>query len=88
MLVAEPGIARKTQAISYGDEILTELTGIVLSADATTPQALLEDLEGAANPATMPDNTVLTHCSLTISSGEFESFLIGNQKAVKEYVLP
>lgn len=75
VLVAEPGIARKTQAISYGDEILTELTGIVLSADATTPQALLEDLEGAANPATMPDNTVLTHCSLTISSGEFESFL-------------
>lgn len=75
VLVAEPGLARKTQAISYGEELLTEITGVVLSADATTPQALLEDLEGAAQSSVMPDNTTLTHCSLTISSGEFESFL-------------
>jgi hypothetical protein len=75
ILVAEPGIARKTQAISFGEDILTEVTGITTSADAITPQALLEDLEQAADDAVMPDNTTFRHSSLSILSGEFESFL-------------
>ena len=79
VLVAEPGIARKTQAITFGEELLAEIPGIVLSADATTPQALLDDLEESVRTDIMPDNTNFTHCSLTISSGEFESFL-GSKK--------
>lgn len=75
ILVAEPGIARKTQAISFGEDILTEIPGIIISADAITPQALLQDIEEAKLESLMPDNTVFTHCSLTIMSGEFESFL-------------
>jgi len=75
VLVAEPGIARKTQAISFGEDILNEVTGINISADAITPQALLEDLEEAGDDALMPDNTVFRHSSLSILSGEFESFL-------------
>ena len=75
VLVSEPGISRKTQAINFGEDILKEIPGIIISADATTPQALLEDLEGAADEAVMPDNTTYRHCSLTILSGEFESFL-------------
>ena len=75
VLVAEPGIARKTQAINYGVEILSEIPQITLSADATTPQALLEDLELSADDAQMPDATMLRHSSLNIVSKEFESFL-------------
>lgn len=75
VLVAEPGIARKTQAISYGEDLLVELPEIKLSADAITPEALLQDLESAADQAVMPDNTTLTHSSLAVMSGEFESFL-------------
>lgn len=75
ILVSEPGIARKTQAINYGEEILNDITGVTISADAITPQALLEDLEEAADDSLMPDNTVFRHSSLSILSGEFESFL-------------
>jgi len=79
ILVADPGIARKTQAISFQEEILSQISGIVLSADATTPQALMDDLEEAASSVTMADNTSFTHCSLTICSGEFESFIGGKK---------
>lgn len=79
VLVAEPGIARKTQAISFGEDILSNVYGIQLSADSITPQALLEDLEACKDVTVMPDGTQLTHSSLNIYSGEFESF-IGNKK--------
>lgn len=75
VFVSEPGIARKTQAISFGEEILTEISGITLAADTTTVQALLDDLEEAMTSHLMPNGENFTHASLTISSGEFESFL-------------
>lgn len=79
VLVAEPGIARKTQAISFMEDFLGDIYGIQIAADSTTPRALLESLEDAADDAQMVDGTVFRHCSLTIASGEFESFL-GNKK--------
>lgn len=79
VFVAEPGIARKTQAINFAEDVLTNIYGIHLSADSVTPQALLEDLELAADQAVMQDGSQLRHSSLTIFSGEFESFL-GNKK--------
>jgi hypothetical protein len=75
VLVAEPGVARKTQSISFAEDLLSGIYGIHLSADSVTPQALLEDLELAADSAVMSDGTQLRHSSLTIFSGEFESFL-------------
>lgn len=75
VLVAEPGAARKTQAITYGRRIMSKLDSIILSADAITMQALLEDIENASQVEHMPDGTVMTHNSLTILSREFESFL-------------
>lgn len=79
VFVAEPGVARKTQAISFGEEIISNLSGISIAADVTTPQALLDDLEEAVTSNLMPDNTQFSHSSLTIFSGEFESFL-GDKK--------
>jgi len=75
VIVAEPGVARKTQAISYGEEIITEVPGIILAADSTTPAALLDDIESAEHESQLQDGTTMKHNSMTIVSGEFESFL-------------
>jgi hypothetical protein len=79
VFVAEPGIARKTQAISFGVKLLNEIPDIVMSADQITKEALLQDLEGAAMDEPMPDGESFRHSSLSIISKEFESF-IGQKK--------
>lgn len=79
LLVAEPGIARKTQAISFGVKILNEIPDVVISADQITKEALLQDLEAAAMDELMPDGETFRHSSLSIISKEFESF-IGQKK--------
>jgi hypothetical protein len=75
VLVAEPGVVRKTQAITYGRRIMDKVDSIITTADSVTMQAMIQDLEAAAMPTHMPDGTVMTHNSLTVISREFESFL-------------
>jgi len=75
VLVAEPGVARKTQAISYGIDIVSQIPAIVMSADSITQQALIQDLEAAACDEQMPDGKIFRHSSMSIISKEFESFL-------------
>ena len=87
VLVSEPGVARKTQAIDYGSEIVGEVSAIVTSADAITPQAMLEDLELSKAEEPMLDGTTLTHNSLSIISSEFESFLGQKKDNTKMLVL-
>jgi len=87
VFVSEPGVSRKTQAISYAEEILSEVSVIVTSADAITPQAMLEDLELAKTEEMTANGTVLTHNSLSIISGEFESFLGQKRDNTKMLVL-
>lgn len=79
VFVAEPGIARKSQAISFGVKILSEIPGVTMSADQITKEALLQDLEAAALDEPMPDGEIFRHSSLSIISKEFESF-IGQKK--------
>lgn len=79
VFVAEPGIARKSQAISFGVKMLNEIQGIVISADQITKEALLQDLETSAMDEPMPDGEIFRHSSLSIISKEFESF-IGQKK--------
>ena len=86
VLCAEPGITRKTQAINWGLPILAEVEGIVISADAITPQALLDDLEECACPTNMPDGSTYTHNSLSVYSGEFEVFL-GQKKENSKMII-
>jgi len=75
IFVGPPGASRKSQAISFGIEFLSNIPDIILSADAITPQALIEDLERSTIDEQMPDGTSFQHASLTITSKEFESFL-------------
>ena len=79
ILVAEPGVARKTQAIDYSIDIMSSVDNIIRAADATTRESLIQAIEGATHDQIMPDGTVLKHNSLTIVSRELEDF-IGNKK--------
>ena len=86
VLVAEPGIARKSQSINYGVEIMNEIDSIFMSADAITKEALLQDLECAKG--TYDDCGVNRgFCALNIVSKEFESFLGQKKENTKMLVL-
>ena len=87
VLVAEPGIVRKSQSISYGVDILNEIPEIQLSADAITKEALLQDLELCATDEQMPNGDLFRHSSLSVISREFESFLGQKQENTKMLVL-
>ena len=80
ILVAEPGLARKSQAISYASELLAELNDVYITADSITSQALIADLENSVKYSQLPNGTILRHASLNVLSKEFESFL-GNSQA-------
>ena len=75
VLVAEPGIARKTRAIDFGVDFLKTIPELVLSGDSSTKEALTDDIESAALDALMDSGENLRHSSLSIISKEFESFL-------------
>lgn len=75
VLVAEPGVARKTQAIKYGVNFLNTIPDIRLSADSSTKEAMTDDVESSGMDELLVDGTTLRHSSLNIISKEFESFL-------------
>lgn len=79
ILVAEPGVARKTQAIDYSIDITSQLDSIVRAADATTRESLIQGIEKSEQDHMMADGTVFKHNSLSIVSRELEDFL-GNKK--------
>ncbi len=87
VLVAEPGIARKSQAINFGLELMNQVPEIQTSADAVTKEALLQDLENCAVDEQMPDGSNFRHSSLSIISREFESFLGQKKENTKMLVL-
>ena len=75
VLTAEPGVARKTQAINYMTPLLHEIAGVKMSADAITKEALTMDIAAAMDSFQCPNGDIVEHCSLSIISKEFESFL-------------
>ena len=75
VFVAEPGVARKTQAIKFGMDFINTVPEIILSSDSATKEALTDDLELSGLDAVMDDGEMLKHSSLSIISKEFESFL-------------
>jgi hypothetical protein len=75
VLVAEPGVARKTQAIKYGVDFIHTVPDIIMSSDSATKEAMTDDIKTAELGELMADGTQLAHSSLNIISKEFESFL-------------
>lgn len=87
VLVAEPGKARKSIAIAYGNKILREVEDIHVSADAITREALLIDLQDCQTETALPTGGLFKHSSLSIISTEFESFLGQKTENAKMLVL-
>jgi hypothetical protein len=75
VFVADPGVARKTQAIKFGVELLTTIPEIIMSSDSATKEALTDDIFASRQNSLMPDGTEMAHSSINIISKEFESFL-------------
>lgn len=75
VFVSEPGVARKTKAIDYGVEFLKDLPDVKTSADSSTREAMLDDLELSGLPEIISTGEEFKHSSLCIISKEFESFL-------------
>ncbi len=75
VLVSEPGVARKTQAIKFGCEFLETIPDIKTSSDSATKEAMTDDIDSSALDELMEDGSQLRHSSLNIISKEFESFL-------------
>lgn len=75
VFVAEPGVARKTQAIKYGVNFLNTIPDIRMCADSSTKEAMTDDIELSGLDELMADGTQFRHSSLNIISKEFESFL-------------
>ena len=87
VLVAEPGVARKSQAISYGKGIMRSIPDIHVTPDAVTREALLEEFAAVAVDDTLPSGDILRHASLSIVSTEFETFLGQKAENTKMLVL-
>ena len=75
VLVANPGVARKTQAIKFGTAFLETIPEIQCCADSATKEAMTDDIQNSALDELLEDGTTLRHSSLNIISKEFESFL-------------
>lgn len=75
VLVADPGVARKTQAIKYGVDFIKTIPDIRMSADSATKEAMTDDIEKSSLPELLDNGESLVHSSLNIISKEFESFL-------------
>jgi len=87
VLVAEPGVARKSQAINYGTPFLEKIPDIHTSADSITREALLNDLEDCAVDEPMANGDTFRHTSLNIIAKEFEIFLGQKSDNTKMLVL-
>lgn len=75
VLVADPGVARKSQAISYMTKIVSKTDGKVnVSSTASTVPAMLDTLEESIQYVQLAGGNVLRHASLSVVSKEFEVF--------------
>lgn len=74
LLVAPPGKARKTAAISIGTKFLEKLK-VPLVADNITREALIRQAAESIQLDTAPEGLVYTHNSLSLASPEFVVFM-------------
>lgn len=74
LLVAPPGKARKTAAISIGTKFLEALK-VPLVADSTTREALIRQGSASTQMDMSPEGVIFPHNSLSLASNEFVVFM-------------
>lgn len=75
VLVGPSGRARKGLALSIGKDIMSEVSGVVMTSENATREALIRAMKGAITNVQMPDGQILFHCSITCFSEELSVFL-------------
>jgi Protein of unknown function (DUF3987) len=75
ILVGPSGRARKGVALGIGKSILAEVSGITMTSENATREALIRAMKGAITNFQMPDGKILMHCSITCFSEELSVFL-------------
>lgn len=75
ILVGPSGRARKGVALGIGKSILSEVSGITMTSENATREALIRAMKGAITNFQMPDGKILMHCSITCFSEELSVFL-------------
>lgn len=75
VLVGPSGRARKGIALGIGKDMMTNITGVVMTSENATREALIRCMKGATANSMMPDGKVVFHCSITCFSEELSVFL-------------
>lgn len=75
VLVGPSGKARKGLALGIGKDIISEVSGIILTSENATREALIRAMKGAIANFQMPSGQVQMHCSITCFSEELSVFL-------------
>lgn len=76
VLVGPSGRCRKGTAMSFGQDLIRQITGVRLIAQKTTEQQLIRDLKDSLQDFHNPSSGVVEmHCSMTVMSGELAVFL-------------
>lgn len=75
VLVGPSGKARKGIALGIGKDLLSQLTGVVMTSENATREALIRCMKGNIVNSMMPDGKIIFHCSITCFSEELSVFL-------------
>jgi molybdopterin converting factor small subunit len=75
VLVGPSGRARKGIALGIGKDLLSNISGVVMTSENATREALIRCMKGAVINSLMPDGKVIFHCSVTCFSEELSVFL-------------
>jgi len=75
VLVGPSGRTRKGVALGIGKDILKECSGVTMTSENATREALIRAMKTASNNFQMPDSQILFHCSITCFSEELSVFL-------------
>jgi len=76
VLVGPSGRTRKGTALGIGKEMLSNVAGVTVASEATTREALIRLMKGAALSFQLPGTSrILWHCSTTAFSEELSVFL-------------
>jgi len=87
VFVAPPGIVSKSTTANIGMNLLRRVPGVHFGPDAVTWQSLVQSLAQATEAIELPNNKTIAQSAITISSGEFGTFLNPNDREMVDVLV-
>lgn len=75
ILVGPSGRARKGLALGIGKTLLADVSGVLMTSENATREALIRAMKGAVGNFMLPNGQIQQHCSITCFSEELSVFL-------------